>query len=279
MKNNYKELSKVFSPKFLKRTYASNQLPTLEATEYFPELSNCIEKNDVKKLFEEAYVLLEKHYRNEYIFKSTIYDYIYNHLNFDVEKDGLLTEVRSGESIVDLLWLNGSSTAIEIKSEIDSNERLLKQIIDYVKLFKKVYVATYFDNISSVEKIVPNFVGIMVLNAENQVSIWKEAETTTEYLNTDVMFKTLRRYEYEEITAKILAEPISFSDAVIYKNCLRIFNSIHPIDAHDLMVEQLKKREKHDKNQVPTISKALHFVLATGKFHKKELNGLINMLQ
>lgn len=279
MKHNYKELSKVFSPRFLKRISASSQLPVVEAMKPFPELSNCIKKNDIKKMFEEAYLLLEKHYRNEYVFKSTIYDYIYNQADFEPGTDGLLTEVRSGESVVDLLWLNGTSTAIEIKSEIDSNERLLKQINDYVKLFNKIYVVTYSDNIGNIEKIVPNFVGILVLDIENQINTWREAEITMEYLDTEVMFRTLRRYEYEEITAKILDEEVSFSDADVYKKCLGIFNSIHPTTAHNLMVEQLKKREMHDKNQVPVISKALQFILETGKFQKKELNGLINKLQ
>lgn len=79
-------------------------------------------------------------------------------------KNGILTEVKSGSCVADLLWLNGTSIAYEIKTEIDNNRRLANQINSYQQLFKQTMVVSYEKNIELILSQVPNHVGIMFLS-------------------------------------------------------------------------------------------------------------------
>lgn len=81
-------------------------------------------------------------------------------------KDGILTEVKSGNCVADLLWLNGTSIAYEIKTEIDTNRRLTNQINSYHQLFKQTVVVSYERNIDTILPELPEHVGVMFLNKE-----------------------------------------------------------------------------------------------------------------
>ena len=77
---------------------------------------------------------LRKQYRNEYIYKNTFINEML--LNaYGVTDTIAINEFRVGSSIADIVMFNGTSKAFEIKTELDSDQRLDGQLADYTKTY------------------------------------------------------------------------------------------------------------------------------------------------
>ncbi|WP_232825788.1 sce7726 family protein [Algoriphagus litoralis] len=72
-------------------------------------------------------------------------------------------EVRTLTSRLDLLKINGVTTAYEIKSEFDSLEKLEKQSQDYLKLFEYNYLVVAEKHLDKARLILPDSFGIYIL--------------------------------------------------------------------------------------------------------------------
>ncbi|MBN7817780.1 sce7726 family protein [Algoriphagus sp. YJ13C] len=72
-------------------------------------------------------------------------------------------EVSALGSRLDLLKINGVTTAYEIKSEFDSLEKLEKQSEDYLKLFEYNYLVVANKHLEKSKRIIPGIFGIYTL--------------------------------------------------------------------------------------------------------------------
>ncbi|WP_160141603.1 sce7726 family protein [Salicibibacter halophilus] len=70
-------------------------------------------------------------------------------------------EINVGESRLDIGRINGHSYAYEIKTELDSLDKLNKQINDYAKVFEYIYVIIHPKHLAKVKQLVPDFCGII----------------------------------------------------------------------------------------------------------------------
>ncbi|WP_081590312.1 sce7726 family protein [Brevibacillus massiliensis] len=68
-----------------------------------------------------------------------------------------------GQSRVDIAVVNGLIHGYEIKSESDTLSRLSSQMNDYNKVFDKVTIVTAHDYLDKVNKMVPDWWGIIVV--------------------------------------------------------------------------------------------------------------------
>lgn len=199
------------------------------------------------QLLQKAYRFLSSHYRSEYYYKNTIANKLLlgrHNLNTTT----LLSEFRVGASIADLVMLNGSSTVYEIKTELDSAEKLHKQIADYQKAFIKVNLVTHHSLAAKYEKIIGNSpVGLFCLGNRQQLSEVKPAEHCSNALDTDVMLRSLRKNEYAGIVACLCGHIPSVPNTRFFTACRE---ALQPIDrelVHDQMVVQLKNRNVRHK--------------------------------
>lgn len=269
----YSDLSRVYSASFIRSILSSNHYKFLkELSNSFSFVNESLKNDDYKLLFEEGYNTLLSNYRCEYIYKSEIYDKIRKQ-NKRRKKNGILTEVRSGKSIADLLWLNGTSIAYEIKTEIDTNRRLEKQIESYQYLFKETTVVTYEKNIPLIKSSLPPVTGIMYLNGKGMLKVYRGSTEYIDFLNPEIMFLTLRRNEYENAIKEAFGYIPEVSDAHIYNECYNLFKTLNPLEAHNLMVKQLKNRSsiniKDEENKWP---KSVMFLLEKGGLKKSEID-------
>ncbi|MBO8163906.1 MAG: sce7726 family protein [Brevibacillus sp.] len=100
--------------------------------------------------------LVIKHYPGECTIK---YHFIKNYLN---RKDEVSTfEMNVGASRLDIGRINGKSYAYEIKTELDSLDKLDKQIQDYSQVFEFVYVVVHTKHLPKVFELVPESCGII----------------------------------------------------------------------------------------------------------------------
>ncbi len=93
------------------------------------------------ELYDYLYEEMKKDYRCEYVYLNEIFinEIMKNH---DINHS-IITEFNVGSSQADLVVVNGTTTVYEIKTELDSFDRLNGQLEDYTKAFDKVYVIVY----------------------------------------------------------------------------------------------------------------------------------------
>lgn len=269
--SSFSDLARIYSTTFIRHVLSSTHEGLLhELSKSFDFVKEATINGDLRQLFDEAYRTLLKHYRCEYVYKSELYGKIKRESR-KKKKNGILTEVKSGKCVADLLWLNGTSIAYEIKTEIDTNRRLANQINSYHQLFKQTVVVSYEKNIDIILPEIPDHVGIMFLNGRGTLKLYREAQEFTDYLNQEAMFYTLRRHEYERAISEAYGYIPSVSDAYIFNECLKMFKALPPLEAHDLMVKQLKLRSHADVDCNFEWPKSIRFLLERGRLTRTEV--------
>ncbi len=199
----------------------------------------------VGEFYDAIFKRLIREYRHEYIYKNAIAEKILlgkHNLNTAF----MLTEFRVDDCKADAVVLNGTSHVYEIKSEMDSFERLDRQLAAYHKMFDFITVITTERLYKSVADRVPAEVGIMVL-ADGGYQFRKKPfrEAVSNKFNVDpvVIFNSLQRREYLKVIKKTFGVTLThLPNTQIYSEAKKYFEKLAPEEAHNAMVEALKHR-------------------------------------
>lgn len=237
-----------------------------------------IENNE--ELIKALYQYLQENYRNEYFYKNTLFnkEIIGRH---SLNTTTALTEVPIHKSKADFIKINGSAVVYEIKTDLDSFERLEQQLLDYYKAFPIVNLVISEKNEEKARRFLEDTnVGIIVLTKRNQFSKRKQAKEDNSYLDMKVMFNILRKSEFEKIIKNYYgflpeAKPVFF-----YRECFKFFNKI-PLDiAHQLFIAELKKRNQIDVNAyLNTVPYELRFLAYFSSAIQKNYENLVHFLK
>lgn len=193
-------------------------------------------------LISKIYKLSGKQYRMEYFYKNTLLNKLLLGKH-SLKTTTALTELAIGGSKADFVMINGKGIVYEIKTELDTLERLENQLQDYYKVFKYVCVVTceeYYDKLR--EKLLNTKVGIYVLTKRNTISVRKEPEEQSSFLDKKVIFKVLRKKEYEKIIFNNIGYLPETSQFKYYNECYKLFEKISIEVIHKRMLDELKKR-------------------------------------
>ena len=110
-------------------------------------------------------------------------------------------EMPVGGSRADLCKVNGTSTAYEIKTDLDNFTRLRKQIRDYLLIFEYVYVICSEHRVEEVKGIVPDECGIYVYHKTNRgtycFNLFRKA-CVSKSVNSKKQLEILRKNEFSE---------------------------------------------------------------------------------
>jgi hypothetical protein len=200
-------------------------------------------KSRIKEMLQQAYQHLAKNYRNEYLYKNTIANNILLGRH-SLRTATMLNEFKVAASIADILIINGTSTVYEIKTELDSPEKLLKQVSDYKKAFAKIYIVTHHSLVEKYRKLLSDHqVGLIALSGRFNFKIEKETEEDFSTMDQLVMMKALRKEEYSSIIEKYYGKLPPVSNIHYFKECVRLAQQIDVIIFHELMLQQLAKRK------------------------------------
>jgi len=195
----------------------------------------------VHEAFEAGFDRLFSEYRNEYIYKNIIATNVFlgRHL---INSSSMLPEFRIGKSKIDVAIFNGTSTGYEIKSELDSLDRLSDQFKDYLLFFDKMYVVTHSNHLKALERVLPHRVGLMLLKDKGSLSVVREAVSNAENTDPSVIFDSLRMGEYKSIIKKEYGEIPNVPNTLIFKECKKLFTQMAPTKAHSHAVTALRQR-------------------------------------
>lgn len=252
-----------------------------------PILSNIVKRYEIKydgetkneSIISEIYQYISRSYRNEYFYKNTLLNKLIISAH-RLKTTTALTEVPVAKSKADFIMINGKAVVYEIKTELDTFERLESQISDYYKTFDHVCVVT---SESQAEELQVRFnnspVGIYVLSGKNTLRRLKEPQEFRENLDKEQIFKILNKPEYENIVKKIIKRLPAVTPVQYYRECKKIACELPLDELYSLFLKELKKRNKIDIIDFEQIPYALRFLVYFSKFQKDqllELNDYLN---
>lgn len=159
----------------------------------------------------------------------------------------LLAEVRVRDCVADLAVITDTSTAYEIKSELDSVARLGKQLDAYRKLFARIFVVTHESQLAKVRAASGADAGIILLTDSLKLETVREATSDPGRVDPGEAMSCLRQAEYTWAVAQAFGEAPQVPNTYIYTACRNLFTQLKPERAHELLVAALRRRPRADK--------------------------------
>jgi len=198
------------------------------------------------ELISEIYNFMSKSYRNQYFYQNTLLNRLLLGKH-SVNTTTALAQIPVGKSKADFILINGKAVVYEIKTELDSFDRLNTQLRDYYKAFNHVCVVTSENQFGKISEILQNTpVGIYVLTKKNTIStsLKKEPAEDNLHLNHLAIFKVLRKNEYERIIKKYFGQLPVASQVFYFDECFSLFAKIPIEKAYAMSINELKIRNK-----------------------------------
>ena len=235
-----RQWSRLFSPPVFKKIVAKND-STYFVDNIEPRLKNSSKETSNLTLIKSFYKTLEKKYRCEYIYKNTLFNAILK--EHGLKSTLTLNEFKIGKSIADLVLLNGAAKVYEIKTELDSLDKLDKQISDYLKFADKIYIVTDDTHAAQLQTAYSDSsIGIVLLNQKNKLETIKEAESDTSNFDFDILFKVLRKQEYLDLTMSNFNYIPDVPNTKIFRCCYALLRDVDILEFQKQVVAKLKER-------------------------------------
>lgn len=154
-------------------------------------LLNTFKTKNAREIYNKVIL---KYYPNEISVKSNFI----NQVLFKSRKHVVIFELPIGNSRADLCKINGSSTAYEIKTDLDNLIRLNKQLNDYLDIFEKVFVICSVNKLLEIEsQIIPNC-GIYTYSISNRGAykfLLHRPASLSQQINCSKQLNILRKQE------------------------------------------------------------------------------------
>jgi glutamate synthase domain-containing protein 2 len=233
------------------------------------------------EIISKIYNFMSKSYRNEYFFQNTLLNKLLLGRH-SVNTTTALTQIPIGKSKADFILINGKAVVYEIKSELDSFERLNTQLRDYYKAFSHVCVVTSESNFDKLFNILYGTpVGICVLTKRDTISksLKKDMIEDNSRLDYLSIFKVLHKSEYESIIKQYFGKLPITSQVFYYDECFSMFSQIPIWEAYAMFIEQLKKRNHIVRSKIEKVPYELKSLIYFSSPSSQDLINLDNFLK
>lgn len=180
---------------------------------------------------------LEANYRNDTVYRQAVVDGLLP------GRGTILPEFRANASVVDVLSVEESLHAIEIKSDVDGTGRLARQVLDYRSIAPRV-------SLVASEKIVERclrvaeyeHIGMYVVNTAGKLEVARPSVEDSSELSTRSMLRSLRRSEYTGILAGLGVDLTSLPNTQVFKAAIDAVSPLDPMWFQAQMAAQLVSR-------------------------------------
>ncbi len=194
-------------------------------------------------LIKFVYQELHNNYKSEYLYKNTLINKLLLG-KYSLNTTTIINEFKIGNSIADFVLFNGEAKVFEIKTELDSLDKLSKQISDYCQFANKVYVVS---NSKFIDKLISEYVdsniGIIEYTRQNTLRKIVSARDNESFFDHLTIFKTLRKPEYLDIVNNYFGYLPNVPNTRIFKECFALVKSIDIEEFQTLAVQKLKGRK------------------------------------
>lgn len=235
----------IFKGPFLERVARGDHAATFfELGRHFEGFRPPPRTEPLSKWFDFFFDILFRKYRCEYVYKNAIATRLYLGGRHSFEDSLLTDELRSGQSRADVVILNGTSTVYEIKSRYDSFERIDSQLIDYRRLYDKIYVVTSGDRAYTALSYLGPSTGIMALDDDGRLYVVREAASNKSNTDPEALFDCMRQAEFTAVIEHAFGNVPNVPNSQLYRECKKLFCNLSSDIAHDYMVSTVKRRGK-----------------------------------
>ncbi|PKK36994.1 hypothetical protein BWI96_08930 [Siphonobacter sp. SORGH_AS_0500] len=211
-------------------------------------------KFTINELINISYNHLLENYRYEYIYKSIwLNEYVLK--EYCLSNTIILNEFKIGNSIADAVLVNGINKVFEIKTELDSPERLTSQINDYYRAFSEVYIIIHHSLLHKYICLIEQSVGIMLLSPENLITEYRPSTPVTSKLDSITMIKALRKDEFLTMVKNILGYIPTAKPVHLFRACVEILLQYPENEIQKEFLKIIKNRINPSTNHLITTSK------------------------
>jgi hypothetical protein len=271
-KMNYQAISKIFSRHVVLEIAKKNRVDLFREIIIDNYPSYKTEGKSISKIYDEMYGLLKKKYRNEYIYKNEIAKSIirkshkFNNVSY-------VNEFKVNGCIADVAIFNDTSTAYEIKTELDSFDRLNDQLSEYKDVFEYVYIVIPQSKVNHAFKVAHETTGIITLNDRNILNYERAASSNKIFLSKAKMFNCLRPSEYTLFYEDVIGSKPFGKAADIKDMCRSAFVNLDVDIAQKEMLKILKERglERYEKDHFLFLPQSLLATLLNLRLNHKSL--------
>lgn len=220
-------------------------------------------------------------YRNEFFYKNTLFNkYVLG--TYSLNTTVALSEIEIDNSKADFALINKrSSFVVEIKTDLDTLDKLIYQIEDYYKVFSLVYVLTSENYYYQVYRLVKDTkVGIMVLTKRNTISVRKHAKADYSKLEHDILFRILRKQEYEDLIKKQFKEVREVKPIFKYSVYLNMFRHLDIKKAQNLVFNMVLRRiNRNNVEYLKEVPMELRWLVYQSHLNQEKFKRLLKNLQ
>jgi hypothetical protein len=233
--------STLFRPSFLERVAQGSHLDVLDQVPVGHLRGADV---PVGAFLERLYSEMFRTYRNEYIYKNELVRRVFlaRH-NPDVST--VLTEVpvAAWAGRVDLIVVNGTTTAYEVKTDFDDLDRLERQTAISLRLFDRVCVVCSESWGQRVENETDDRVGVLVLQDGGSIATRRRPADNANNVSAEAVFDCLRTAEYTEALERYVGHlPSDLRSVDRYEFCKPLFSSLPARTAHQILHRALRAR-------------------------------------
>lgn len=267
-------LNHLFSTKQINQLIRTGEMPGVEKA--CTELGIC--GDTYKDKLNALYRYLGQHHRNEYWYKNELL----NRFVLQRKQVSAIREYPVSEAIADFIVCSSDDALVlEIKTELDTLKRLRKQIDNYYQVFDRVALVTVPDKVASVTKndIIPPTVGIYEMQGDGQLINLRTAVLYRDKLDSHVMFRLLRKKEYEAITKKVTGNKLTVNDFDYWKANERVFCKLSGSEQQTAINRILHRRNQKRKALIEDTPNCLHALLYFAKYDGTQIEQIQRLLK
>lgn len=234
------DISQLFTPTSV-RTLCTRRLPAVMRGILRHGTTGLSARTTLADIYDAAYAHLVQSHRTEYVYKNAIAAHLLL-ARHSLSEARLFTEFSSDDSIADVVIVNGTTTAYEVKTEYDSLVRLPKQLASYCRTFEYVYVVTSPSLAAAAAGVAPKWVGVLELRPSGALRLRRPARSNMQRMRVRSIFTSLRQAEYLSILREVFGGVPSVPNGEIYAASATLFDRLTRARAHQGLVAALRAR-------------------------------------
>jgi hypothetical protein len=223
----------------------------------------------------EVYAILRSQYQNEYFYKNILLNHFIPSSQIAFSTTAI-TELPIGKSIADFVAITDDAMVYEIKTDLDTFDRLKSQLQDYYMAFPKVSVIVSAQRYMEIaQKLERTPVGIAIVEEDGKIVTKKQPEEYWDRLSKSTIFRLLRKKERDEIILKQTGSLPDVSSFDYFRTCEVVFDTLPIGTIYHGLVQALKKRVRVDSagyDATPYELKALAYFSGYKKKDYKDLH-------
>lgn len=165
---------------YLNKIFIIPYLDSIQHSKHFQSVlsdKNISLSTTYKSVITDLYQELQYTHRNEYFYKNELLNSLLIQ-NRKISSCSALTELPVAKSKTDMIFVDENDVGIvyEIKTELDTLNRLESQIQDYYKAFPYIYVVTSSSHLHQLEQVLEETnVGIIELTDDREFAYRKKS--------------------------------------------------------------------------------------------------------